>query len=95
MISFEEAITIAERYLNKEAERSRNNLQLMKDKTMTFELGWVFFYQSKEFIEMGNIYDMLGGNSPFIVNRNDASIHVTGTAHPIQKYLEEYISKYK
>jgi hypothetical protein len=32
----------------------------------------------------------MAGNAPFIVDRNDGSIHVTGTAYPTEQYLESY-----
>jgi hypothetical protein len=31
------------------------------------------------------------GNAPFIVDRKDGSIHLTGTAYPIEQYLKSYI----
>jgi tetrahydromethanopterin S-methyltransferase subunit H len=32
----------------------------------------------------------LAGNAPFIVDRKDGSIHVTGTAYPPEVYLQNY-----
>ena len=95
MISQEEATIIAENYVQTESQRSGNNLKIMSDKTRVFELGWVFFYQSKEYIETGDVYEMVGGNSPIIVNKYDASLSITGTAHPIERYIEQYLSDHK
>ncbi len=58
--------------------------------TGCLRLCWVFFYQTKEYVESGDVMKMLGGNAPIIVSNTDGSIYVTGTAHPIQKYIEEY-----
>lgn len=91
MISLQEAIIIAEEHLASRSIKIGKELQLMKERTQEFEYGWVFFYQSKKYLETGNVYYMLGGNSPFIINRNDASMEVTGTAHPVEKYIKEYI----
>ncbi|GAB4037256.1 YrhB domain-containing protein [Spirosoma gilvum] len=52
--------------------------------------GWIFFYQSKEFIETGNIRYAFGGNSPIIVNKQTGELSKTGTAHPIEYYIEQY-----
>jgi len=58
--------------------------------TMTRPYGWVFFYQSKEFLRDSKFEDMLIGNAPIIVDRIDGEIRVTGTARPIEEYLTEY-----
>jgi len=33
---------------------------------------------------------LLAGNAPFIVSRNDGSIHITGTAEDIDYYLDKF-----
>ena len=54
---------------------------LFEDATVERDFGWVFF--------CGNPHDeLLAGNAPFIVDSRDGSVHVTGTAHPIEGYLE-------
>jgi hypothetical protein len=90
MISKEEAINIAIKYLKEES--TTYDLALLTEHTIEFELGWVFFYQSRKYIESGDYRDMLGGNAPFIVNKNDGSIHVTGTSYRIEKYIEDYLN---
>ncbi|WP_338868493.1 YrhB domain-containing protein [Spirosoma sp. SC4-14] len=55
--------------------------------------GWVFFYNSKEFVETGNISHALGGNSPIIINKQTGELWVTGTANPIEFYIERYRAK--
>lgn len=95
MISKDEAIIIAEAYVQTASLKSGNNLKIMSDKTRVFELGWIFFYQSKEYIETGDVYEMVGGNSPIIVNKYDASLSITGTAHPIEIYIEQYLLDHK
>ncbi len=46
--------------------------------------GWVFFYGPTDSSVA------LAGNAPFIVDRKNGSIHVTGTAYPVERYLERY-----
>lgn len=57
---------------------------------MERSFGWVFFYNSKSFIESGDPLQAAIGNSPIIVDRRDGSVHVTGTAGPLERYLEKY-----
>lgn len=68
---------------------------MVLNRTIEFEYGWVFFYQTKEYMGTGDIMEMLGGNAPIIINKYDGSLSVTGTAHPIEKYLSDYTKKIK
>ncbi len=54
------------------------------------DFGWVFFYDSSAHVESGAASEALAGNAPLIVDKIDGKLYVTGTAHPIGHYLEEY-----
>ena len=54
------------------------------------DFGWVYFYDSSVHVATGNPADALVGNAPLIVDRIDGKLYVTGTAHPIDHYLDEY-----
>lgn len=77
------ATKIAEEYIaglsNGELE-----LRLFSEQTLEREFGWVFFYGTH------NPSVQIAGNAPFIVDRRDGSVHMTGTAHPIEEYLQSY-----
>ena len=49
---------------------------------------WIFFYQSRRYLEFGNISDCLAGNAPIVVVKADGRIHATGTAEPLEFYLD-------
>jgi hypothetical protein len=66
---------------------------VLDDATQEFELGWVFFYQSAEFIRTGNPSSMLAGNAPVLVNRFSGEVVSTGTALPVQYYISQYCSR--
>lgn len=63
---------------------------IVDEETIEEDFGWVFFYQSKIFLETRIFSYALAGNAPIIVNRNDGSLEVTGAARDIEDYLEEY-----
>ena len=67
-------------------------LAIIDDETIEKEYGWVFFYQTKEYLKTGNIIDALVGNAPYIVNKYTGELIETGTADPIEKYIAEYES---
>lgn len=58
--------------------------------TLEQSFGWVFFYQSRAYIESGDMSDALVGNAPVIVNRFTGDVVETGTAEPIDAYISRY-----
>ncbi len=83
-----------------EAELNRLNqgnpdveFAIMDDRTLEHDFGWVFFWNSKEFVETGEIHYALLGNAPFIVDKEDGTLHVTGTGRPTEEYIREYEEK--
>ena len=63
---------------------------IVRESTIAKPYGWIFFYQSKEFLDVGTRSAQLAGNAPIIVNRNTSELRVTGTAKPLDHYLNEY-----
>ncbi len=63
---------------------------VIPEKTIEKSWGWVFFYQSKAYVETGDFCDMLSGNSPIIVNRITGELSYTGTAYDVEHYINEY-----
>ena len=64
--------------------------RIIDSETMVRPYGWVFFYQSRRYLESGDELEMIAGNAPLIVNRFTGAVTVTGTANPIGHYLAEY-----
>ena len=52
--------------------------------------GWVFFWESRRFLETSQTPDRLAGNAPILIDRVDGELRVTGTAYPIEHYLQMY-----
>lgn len=91
MITYEDALLKANGYLNE----MDLNVCLLTEHTIEFEYGWVFFYQSAEYLRTGDYSEILLGNAPFIINKYDGSLYVTGTAYSEEVYIEEYIQMMK
>ena len=62
---------------------------LIDEYTQEESFGWVFFYQSKKYLETGDFRHALAGNAPLIITRT-GELHVTGTAEPLERYLERF-----
>lgn len=60
------------------------------ERIMTRPYGWVFCYQSKQFLAEKNFANVMVGNAPIIVDRIDGEIRITGTAKRLEDYLAEY-----
>jgi len=70
MISFDKAKALAEKFVADRGSAIGDEFTLYADKTIEVNEGWVFFYNSKEFIETGNDEFALVGNGPIFVDRN-------------------------
>lgn len=72
--------------------REQNSVEcvVLEDETIEKSWGWVFFYQSKAYVESGDELDMLAGNAPIIVNKYTGTLMHAGTAHDIAYYVQEY-----
>lgn len=63
---------------------------ILDEYTLERPYGWVFFYNSREFVATGNPLQGLAGNAPLIVNSTTCDVVTTGTAFPLEHYLAEY-----
>lgn len=90
MVDKVKAIEIAKKYLLSIEKETRIELVILEDHTIERGFGWVFFYNSKGYVAEGDEHQMLAGNAPFIVDRKDGTVHVTGTAKPTEFYIENY-----
>lgn len=88
----EDANRVALNYLTKLEQEVGEPLGLVNTETLDKPFGWVFFYNSKAYLDTGDIGSMLGGNAPFIVNRNTGEVFVTGTIKPVEDYIADYES---
>lgn len=73
----------------------RPELVILEDATIDKEWGWVFFYQSSAYLKSRAFADRIAGNAPYIVDRHTGKVTATGTAFPIEHYIEEYEKQYE
>lgn len=92
MLTKTEALEIVSKKLK---EMSPSDDTFVCDDTGTIEkqFGWVFFYNSKTYLETGEIRYALAGNGPVMVNKHDGTIEFYGTAKSIEASIEEYEQK--
>lgn len=92
MITISEATSTAECYVQDIERQCGIPLKLLKEHTIERDFGWAFFYGKATPPGSSDIDDdeALTGNAPIIIDKKDRSIHDTGTAYPVQRYLDNY-----
>ncbi len=79
---------IAEQKLGTIYEQGGETLAIDDAATREEDIGWVFYYQTKQYLERRDPDQQLIGNAPIVVDR-DGNIYETGTGQPIEHYLDE------
>ena len=83
----DQAVTIAEQAVAQISDGCGVKLVLLNQHTAAAPEGWVFFYQSEEFVRTGNLGLMLAGNGPMYVQR-DGSVRQLLASEPWQDQVQ-------
>lgn len=66
---------------------------ILREHTIAKPYGWVFFYQSRRWIETRRTADAIIGGGPIFVNRFNIDVrHVTGAGTDLEQWLKAYES---
>ena len=84
-----DATRIALEYIERLTRRSGCELALLETETLEKSFGWIFFYESKSYLQSRELRDAVVGNAPIVVAKSDGRVHVTGTAHSIEYYIAQ------
>ena len=66
-----------------------DSLEVLDDATIEKAYGWVFFYQSKKFLETREASYQLAGNGPAVVLR-DGTLHWLTSAYSLEQELARF-----
>ena len=58
--------------------------------TITKPYGWIFFYNSRTYLETGNVLAMLAGNGPVVVLSSSGEVVMLGTARPTEAEISAF-----
>jgi alkanesulfonate monooxygenase SsuD/methylene tetrahydromethanopterin reductase-like flavin-dependent oxidoreductase (luciferase family) len=72
------------------AELNDDNVSILVDQTIERHWGWMFFYQSKRWIETRDLRDAIIGNAPVFVNRDTGECRFIGTSQTVAEQIEAY-----
>lgn len=87
MINYKDRI---EKYINLVNNLEDDSLVVIDSETIEERDFFVFFYTSKKYLETNDFSYAVGGNAPIIVDKHDAKMYLTGTAFPIEFYLNKF-----
>ena len=90
MMNIEQAKQLALKKLEEIQKKTLVKLAIMEEHTLPFKDGWVFFYQSEEFVETKDPEKMVGGNAPILVDKQNGNVLITGTSKDISYYIDTY-----
>jgi len=89
MLTKDEALELVAAKLRTMSPRDDSYIVVDAD-TIERPFGWVFFYNSKKFLETGAFSHRLAGNGPVIVNKHDGTIEMFGASKPPMTIIAEY-----
>lgn len=69
-MTHDEAVRIAEDYV----KQFGDDMTVVRERTIEFKHGWVFFWENRSYIETGNSLYKAMGNVPFVVDRNTKQV---------------------
>ena len=81
---------IALDYVKAMEARAGLEFVLLDEQTIEREFGWVFFYQSEDYVLFKRDSARLFGNAPIIVNRRTGRATLTDTSFPIDDLIAAY-----
>ena len=82
-INLNQAEEIARRLLAVEA-------RVLPAETREFDVGWVFYYQSAQYLDTGDFQHLLAGNAPIFVARSDGRAFHVSYHQPLEASMTAY-----
>lgn len=89
MTTFDDAHNKVQQMLSRLAEQMNIELALDERATRIESWCWVFFYNSRAYLETGSFSHALAGNGPIVVERSTGAVHQLTTARPVEEQLDE------
>jgi len=84
MLTYEQSLAIATAHLAAQVAPECGDVVIVD--SIDRPNGWVFFYQTRAYLDSGQIEFALAGNAPILVSRESGVVSPTGTAEPFEHY---------
>lgn len=81
------ALEVARAYIAAQSEVSGEEFVVVNDRTLERPYGWIFFYETRAYVDTGDELARAVGNAPLLVEKETGKVHVAGSERPIEEYL--------
>lgn len=88
ILNRESAILLACKRISQLAEAAGDEFEMLADSTKEVDQGWVFFFNTVDFVRTGNPLFALAGNGPILVTRAGV-IHELPSAIPWEEAVRQ------
>lgn len=89
-MDLDSAKAIVSKVINSKYYAPGDELVIVDEDTIEKDYGWIFFYNSREFLETGEFSARVAGNGPIVIEKADGRITQLGTARPSEEYIREF-----
>lgn len=79
--------------LNADYHADDDSLVILSERTIEKDYGWIFFYQSRKYLETGEFSYTLAGNGPVVFERESGAVHHLGTYKDPDELIREFEAK--
>jgi hypothetical protein len=89
MMTMNKAKSLALESISKLTGRTRSELLLIDELTQCRRIGWIFFYESRRYLETGDVSSAIGKTGPVVVSHK-GRVHVLGGDRPPEEVLRDF-----
>jgi hypothetical protein len=92
MLNLESAKKEIQDHLNLKYETENDALVIREDYIVHKEYGWIFSYESKKYLETGEIRYRRVGNFPLLIFKDSGKIYSVDSVKHLEKIVQEHQS---
>lgn len=93
-VDFQRARELAAERIRKIEQKCGIPLAIFDGYTRTFDRGWIFYWNTEAAVTRGDYSDLIAGNAPLVLFKEDGSIRSAPTAYAepeeILKWIDEH-----
>ena len=90
MITKKEAFRLAEDQVHEMGASANEEFALAVDRTIERDKCYVFFYNTRRFLETGENRYRLAGNGPILVSKHDGYLRAYGSRRPVEEDIADF-----
>lgn len=90
MLQFQQARQIAELEIKNHWTIPNDSPVIVDKETIEKPYAWIFFYNSKHWLETGDFNYAIAGNSPLFVAKTNGHVSKFGTGYSVDEMIDKY-----